>query len=640
MDIVCLQIDLARQKENISFIKSYVDFAALNGYNALLVYLENVVRTDDTQYFAKETTYSQDEIKEIVAYAELKGIEVIPAFENLGHLEKFFAYPALENLSECEDEAKEGRGFSSLKRGTCGCTMNPDLYVFLDKYITDVCSCFKSKYVHIGLDEPFDFAVCARCKAELEKGRSKADLFYEHVMHSYQLITGLGKRMMMWDDFFEYADIAHLLPRDIIFCNWNYMYVDNEPAGHWTNRIKRDWFRYYESLGFSYIFCTYAHGASCTYNVDTFTNYANKYNPIGAIMTSWDKPSSFYFGSYPLIAYAGALWNGNCTTKSEKIKIYAQFLGNENRARLLLSLNIPAFYSGYTANVIQMSENGYFPKYMLTQQLQYAVEEVRTWVKEDDDSLQNNIVTDIYDYLERFHLGLRVENLGEELFDAREGKSFPERYFSDEILDISQRYDFVERNEMKLWNIYRQDIVSCNNAFQNRRLARRAQLQQIEKHIKNKEERGILYTDLMLHDGYCTVKMEIRVKYEQECTPIVVYSGGAKSSMVGFDLGGCYGFRFLIENQPIEWLEFSVSGEGALYPLNFRYLQNGEKYVASEVEILQGRVENIENVLYNDTRFAVMGYEDGIAHFNDIMLAKRSNSVKIKFQKLAEINEK
>ena len=110
--------------------------------------------------------------------------------------------------------------------------------------------------------------------------------------------------------------------------------------------------------------------------------------------------------------------------------------------------------------------------------------------------------------------------------------------------------------------------------------------------------------------------------------------------MVGFDLGGCYGFRFLIENQPIEWLEFSVSGEGALYPLNFRYLQNGEKYVASEVEILQGRVENIENVLYNDTRFAVMGYEDGIAHFNDIMLAKRSNSVKIKFQKLAESNEK
>lgn len=640
MDIICLQIDLARQKETISFIKSYVDFAASNGYNALLVYLENVVRTEDTLYFSKETTYSQDEIKEIVAYAESKRIEVIPAFENLGHLEKFFAYPALENLSECEDEAREGRGFSSLKRGTCGCTMKEELYTFLDKYITDVCSCFHSKYVHMGLDEPFDFAVCSRCKAELEKGRTKADLFYDHVMHSYQLITGLGKRMMMWDDFFEYADIAHLLPRDIIFCNWNYMYVDNEPAGHWTNRIKRDWFRYYESLGFSYIFCTYAHGASSTYNVDTFTNYASKYNPMGAIMTSWDKPSTFYFGSYPLIAYAGALWNEKSLSKSKRIKLYAQLLGNEARARLLFSLNVPAFYSGYTSNITHVSENGYFSKRMLMQQLEYAVEEVRNWIENDGNSLQNHIVLDIYNYLERFYLGLRMEKLGEELFDAQEGKSFPERYFDDVISELSRRYEFVENNEINLWNIYRLNIASCNNALQNKHLGRKAQLQQIEKHIKAQERKGVLYADLMLHDGYCTVKMEIRVKYLEVNIPVVIYSGGAKSSMVGFDLGGCYSFRFLIENKPIEWVEFSVSGEGALYPLNLRYLQNGDKYVASDVEVLQGRVKDIENVLYNDTRFAVMGYEDGVAHFNDITLSKMDNSVRIKFQKLTEIYDK
>ena len=70
----------------------------------------------------------------------------------------------------------------------------------------------------------------------------------------------MGKTMLMWDDFFEYADIVEKLPRDIILCNWNYYFVTDEPGGHWTNRIKRDWFANYDRLGFRYIFCAYANG--------------------------------------------------------------------------------------------------------------------------------------------------------------------------------------------------------------------------------------------------------------------------------------------------------------------------------------------------------------------------------------------
>jgi len=277
----CLQIDLARQKERADFVKSYADLAAESGYNALILYLENAVRTEDTAFFDREDTYSAEEISEIVDYAESLGLDVIPAFENLGHLEKFFCYKELESFSEIEDAAFEGRGFDNYKRGACGCVTNPALRAFMDKYITDVCSLFRSKYVHMGLDEPFDLAVCGRCKAAAaEKGKS--ELFYEHIMHTYELCRNLGRTMMMWDDFFEYADLAERLPRDIILCNWNYVFVGDEPQGHWTNRIKKDWFRLYDELGFQYLFCTYAHRASSEYNVDTFTAYAEKYHPEAA----------------------------------------------------------------------------------------------------------------------------------------------------------------------------------------------------------------------------------------------------------------------------------------------------------------------------------------------------------------------
>ena len=52
MELICLQIDLARQKERVDFVKSYMDFAVENGYNSVLLYLENVVRTPSTEYFA------------------------------------------------------------------------------------------------------------------------------------------------------------------------------------------------------------------------------------------------------------------------------------------------------------------------------------------------------------------------------------------------------------------------------------------------------------------------------------------------------------------------------------------------------------------------------------------------------------
>ena len=113
MKLICAQIDLARQKENIPFIKEYIDFAFNNGYNAMLCYLENAVRTSETEYFDKDDTYSLDEMRELVKYGDEKGVSLIPVFENLGHMEKMFAYPQLENLSECKNEQKEGRGFSA-----------------------------------------------------------------------------------------------------------------------------------------------------------------------------------------------------------------------------------------------------------------------------------------------------------------------------------------------------------------------------------------------------------------------------------------------------------------------------------------------------------------------------------------------
>lgn len=170
MKIRALQLDLARQKENLPFIFSYIDFAKKYEYNTVFLYLENAVRADFTPFFDKNETYSKTEISEIVAYAKNKGIEIVPAFETLGHLAKFFEYPELSSLAE-HDAKTRGRSFAS-NVDSCGCVSNPAFYEFIDKYITDVCSVFPGEYIHVGLDEAWDFALCEKCQNRIRNGES------------------------------------------------------------------------------------------------------------------------------------------------------------------------------------------------------------------------------------------------------------------------------------------------------------------------------------------------------------------------------------------------------------------------------------------------------------------------------------
>ena len=50
MKMYALQIDLARQKETIDYVKTYVDKAKKYGYNTIFLYLETCVRTEDTPH--------------------------------------------------------------------------------------------------------------------------------------------------------------------------------------------------------------------------------------------------------------------------------------------------------------------------------------------------------------------------------------------------------------------------------------------------------------------------------------------------------------------------------------------------------------------------------------------------------------
>ena len=639
MELICAQIDLARQKENLPFVKSYIDFAAENGYNAMLCYLENAVRSSETQYFDKDDTYSLDEMRELVKYGDDKGVSLIPVFENLGHLEKFFAYPQLENLSECENEREEGRGFASTARGSCGCSSNENLYVFFEKYVSEVSSVFTSPYIHMGLDEPFDFAVCPRCKERIKNGESKATMFLNHIMRSYDLVKKLGKTMMMWDDFFEYADIVRELPRDIILCNWNYYFVGDLPVGHWTGRIKKDWFYLYDKLGFKYLFCAYMGEYSSAYNVKTLTRYAMKYNPMGAVATSWEKSSSFYLCTYPIMAAAGRLWSGRIT-ENDFFSVYAEITGSEAVAEKLLSVDVPMYHSAYISAT--MAEADFLVKNQFRDILSEVVGTLGKELPKNkkDDDLSCDVRADVCRSFMELYAKTITEKATGELFTVygcgreRAVGEIALKAGLSNIDNAKKLYRSSEEISERLRKKYR-DGITPREDYAKKYAEIDKTLSYIRSKIEVANKTGVLYCDFMMHDGFGTPNAKIKIKYvgEDEKT---LYSGGVKPSYTGFECGGVYTLMFLLgdADREIEYMVFSSSGEGQTFPLNFRYSSGDREYAAATVEKICGEAYFENNVVYPDTRFAILGNGDGEAHFNDVGLGKIENSIKIRFEEV------
>jgi len=93
-----------------------------------------------------ELYYTQNEIRELVAYAHDRGIRIVPEFEMPGHSRSLFVgYPQLAS----------GPGPLQIEPGGADAVLDPtreETYKFIDKLIAEMARLFPDDYFHIGGD--------------------------------------------------------------------------------------------------------------------------------------------------------------------------------------------------------------------------------------------------------------------------------------------------------------------------------------------------------------------------------------------------------------------------------------------------------------------------------------------------------
>ena len=119
----------------------------------------------------------------------------------------------------------------------------------------------------------------------------------------------LGKRMWMWDDYFDFfPDAIAEVPRDVLMCCWHYDRAIERSGlrSHFGGRLRQDMLRKYEALGFDAVICPWF---DCE-NVRTFTEYAANRRKAGSFYTQWEMETDFHGTFLPRMLGTGLLWSG------------------------------------------------------------------------------------------------------------------------------------------------------------------------------------------------------------------------------------------------------------------------------------------------------------------------------------------
>ena len=157
--------------------------------------------------------YTQDEMREIVAYAAERNITVIPEVDLPGHMvAALAAYPEL-GCTGGPYEVWTRWGISD----DVLCVGKEETFTFLEDVLTDVMDIFPSEYIHIGGDEcpKVRWHECPLCQARIKALGLKAhgDISAEQELQCYvtariqKFINDHGRKIIGWDEILE-GDLA------------------------------------------------------------------------------------------------------------------------------------------------------------------------------------------------------------------------------------------------------------------------------------------------------------------------------------------------------------------------------------------------------------------------------------------------
>jgi hexosaminidase len=171
---------------NVASVKDFLKRMAMMGLNMLMLYAEDSYKVETQPYFGyMRGKYSQDDIRECDTFADMLGIEMIPCIQTLAHFIDVFRWAEYNDIKQDYE---------------CLMVGEEKAYQFVEDLIREASAPFKTKRIHIGMDEAWNLGL----GGYLEKNglRKKYDIMTEHLARVLEIVKKAGLEPMMWSDMF------------------------------------------------------------------------------------------------------------------------------------------------------------------------------------------------------------------------------------------------------------------------------------------------------------------------------------------------------------------------------------------------------------------------------------------------------
>ena len=212
---------------NKKSMKNILRRMALMGLNMLMMYCEDSYDVKKQPYFGyMRARYSEEELRECDEYAGLFGIEMIPCIQTLAHLIDVLKWKEFSGIKE---------DYETL---LVGCDKT---YQFIEDLIRSAVKPFKTKKIHIGMDEAWHLGLGTYLS--LHGLVPSGEIMKEHLARVMEIVRRLGLEPMMWSDMFfkayaegDYYDknvripesAKSMVPNDATLVYWDYYHFDEE----------------------------------------------------------------------------------------------------------------------------------------------------------------------------------------------------------------------------------------------------------------------------------------------------------------------------------------------------------------------------------------------------------------------------
>ena len=226
-DGVMLDMSQGNAALPVDTVQHFLRRMAVMGLDMLMLYGEDGCKLDKYPYFSYfRGGYTEEQLRECDRYAALFGIEMVPCIQTLAHLSDPLRWPAFQELREDSDTLLVGE---------------EKTYEFLRELISAAARPFRSRKIHVGMDEAWKLGLGAYLKRNgyLPSGR----IMEQHLARVLEITRELGLEPMMWSDMFFRAaapdgdyynagdfsrELLERMPRDVSLVYWDYYHQEEE----------------------------------------------------------------------------------------------------------------------------------------------------------------------------------------------------------------------------------------------------------------------------------------------------------------------------------------------------------------------------------------------------------------------------